>query len=343
MRKLADTELYNLYLSGKGQTDLNNAKNVQLYKNVGVITPEQISVELEQLKSRTKNSYFPLLSKGLALFNDFNGRIKLFNLGSNSRSPVPNFIPVLAGVSVNKMVDKSSNSRKETPTIFVNLYRVGSFSADESTYTGLNAATDLYSAIEGGVLINAIAIDGLGNNIFSDNTVLENLTRIYTNLFSHAIISAKTTYGGSDFQNDAALYLIARFFLTYVLDKPDSSLMHEIAYKSIKHNTGLKALEMYEDTEQIKYTSLSNFLKTFGEAFFNGEAINLLEFETKWTKDNGEGTMLAIEYVPFLLYFLFAGYHRATLGGSVRLYSRMPELEKFGMTKLYNQVTSIIR
>ena len=52
----------------------------------------------------------------------------------------------------------------------------------------------------------------------------------------------------------------------------------------------------------------------------------------------GEGLALAIEYVPYLLHFLFAPIHASRLGGSSRLDKRLPALQKEGLTKLYNAV-----
>jgi hypothetical protein len=57
----------------------------------------------------------------------------------------------------------------------------------------------------------------------------------------------------------------------------------------------------------------------------------------------GEGLIFAIEYAPYLLHYLFATLHGATLGGSTRLFNRLPDLQKDGLPKLYNAVIDEIR
>ena len=62
-------------------------------------------------------------------------------------------------------------------------------------------------------------------------------------LFALAMQKAKTTFGGSDFQNDAASFLIARFFLLYVLKKVDSDTVDDYAYLAVKNRSSLEALK----------------------------------------------------------------------------------------------------
>lgn len=346
MRQLGETELYKLQLSQGEINNIRAAVGMKLNQNVGDIAPEDIEEQLLQLKTRSKTSYYALLPEALSLYEQ-RGLIRLFNLGStnNGRSPIPAYMPFLAANARNRV--KEQNNLVNTPAaqdraIFVNMYRIGNWTSDELRYTNLSAATDLYSCLETGVIAYRLTVQGMANKVFEDKSVIEYLTKIYTSMFAQTVIKTKVTFGGQDFQNDAASFIIARFFLLYVLKKVDNETTNDFAYLAIKNRTSIDALISYEQTAMIDYSSLSNFLKTFGEAFFN-DPIKLIEFENNWLKMYGEGMVFAIEYVPYFLHFLFSAFHGAMLGGSIRLYNRIDELKKLGLPKLYNAVINALR
>lgn len=89
-------------------------------------------------------------------------------------------------------------------------------------------------------------------------------------------------------------------------------------------------------------SSLSAFLKTLGEAFFN-KGVDLSKFQISWVSMYGEGLLFAVEYAPYFLHFLFATWHGSSLGGSNKLYNKLPEMTKDGLIKLYNAVISELR
>lgn len=345
MRKLNETELYNLYLTPSQKSDIQSAIVNKLNQNTGIITPNHIETELTLLKTRSKSQHQALLNDALTLYNGLGGRIRLFNLGltSNGRSPIPAYMPFIAARGRDRSKEDSANSSANgtVPVIFVNLYRIGQWSADESTYNDLAAPTDLYTNLETGIIAYKMLVEGKEQDIFSDTVVLENLTRIYTSLFSNAVVKTMITYG-SDFQTDAARFLIAKFFLQYVLNKQQTDSIDDYALKAIKFRSSLVSLKNYEESNEIDYTSLSGFLKTLGRIFFN-EEILLSNFTKSWLTMYGEATCLSVEYVPYLMHFLFAAYHGAYLGGGVRLQNRLPDLQKDGLIKLYNAIINDLR
>jgi hypothetical protein len=342
MRKLNETELYSLHLTQGQMAEIHNAVNNKLNQNVGVIAPEHIQPELLQLETKAKKAP-GLLVDAISYFKNFNGRIRLFNLGSTvaGRSPIPPFIPFLPGNARNKQLEGETGGRGVSPAMYVNMYRIGRWSSDEKEYTGVSAATDLFATLESGVIAYKLLIENKTTKVFSNDTIVANLTNIYTSLFSNAVVKTANMYG-DDFNTDAARYLIAKFFLRYVLKKPDSSTIEDFAYNSIKNRTSLLGLQSFEENYPMDYSSLSKFLKTFGEAFFN-KAIDLARFQQSWLSMYGEGLLFAVEYAPYLIHFLFSTYHGANLGGSTKLYNRLPELQKDGLIKLYNAVISELR
>lgn len=336
MKKLTAGEIYNKTYSGN--TEIQNSITQQLSQGIGTIAPEHIEAALVNLRNRSKNSYYPLLTDALSLYEQ-RGLIRLYNLSSSNggRSKVPTTMPLMPGYAYNKYKEQ-----KEL-VMFVNMYRIGHWSADEKTYDGVNALTDLYSCLESGVIGYKLIIQYMAEKVFNDKNVIEYLTRIYTYMFSLAIQKTKTSYGSVDFQSDAASFLIARFFLLNILEKRDSEIVDDYAYLVVQNRSSLSALKSFEEMSMTDYSSLSGFLRTFGEAFFNGEAIDLMSFENKWLSLYGEGTALAIEYVPYLLHILFACQHNAVLGGTIRLTKQKDQLKKMGLPKLYIAVINALK
>jgi len=299
------------------------------------------------LKTRSKKSaYYAFLSDAIALF-ETRGLIRLFNLSltKGGRSRIPTTIPYLKYPARNryKEGDSSMNNNGRDNVLFVNMYRIGAWSSDESQYIGLGTITDLYTCLESGVIGYKLLVENRAEKLFDDKAVLEYLIKIYVYMFSLVMQKTKTTFGGSDFQNDAASFLIAKFFLLYVLQKANTPIIDDYAYMAVKNRSSLEALKSYEDISQIDYDTLSGFLKTFGEAFYNGEPVYLADFDNKWVLSFGDSTGLAIEYVPFLLHFLFAVMHGANLGGTLRLARSQDILNKLGLPRLYNAVVNALK
>lgn len=341
MRKLVDSEIYTQTFGRSN--DIINAVNQQLYNDIGIIAPEQIESALMDLKIRSKkSSYYAFLSDALGLY-ETRGLVRLFNLTSVSggRSRIPAAIPFIASVGRNRAKDSTGTIKDRV--IYMNMYRIGNWSSDEKYYNGLNALTDLYTCLESGVISYKLLIEGKADKMLNDKNVIEYLTRIYTYMFALCMQKTKTTFGGSDFQNDAAYFLIAKFFLLYVLDKAESDTVDDYAHLIIKNHSSLEALKSFESISQINYSSLSSFLKTFGEAFYNGEPVLLINFETSWLMLFGDSTPFAIEYLPYLIHFLFAVMHGATLGGTLRLSRQYDVLNKLGLPRLYNAIVNALK
>lgn len=342
MKKLVAGEVYkNTY---RGNTEIQNAINQQLSQDIGVIAPDHLETALITLRNKSKTSYYPLLSEALTLF-ETRGIIRLFNLSSANagRSRIPTTMPYFIGMGRNRFKEMDNIGNKKDVTVFVNMYRIGNWSADESTYNGVSPLTDLYTCLESGVIGYKLLVQQMADKVFSDKNVLEHLIKVYTHMFSLAMTKTKTTYSGSEFQTDAAFFVIARFLLLNILEKNDSDIVDDYAYLAVKNRSSLSSLKSFEEISMIDYNSLSGFLKTFGEAFYNGEAVDLASFENKWLSLYGDATGLAIEFIPYLLHFLFAAFHSATLGGTSRMLKQKDELNKIGLSKLYAAVINALR
>jgi len=348
MRQLGETQLFNLGLEQTERNEIQNAINMKLNQGTGIIAPKHIEPELLKAKLKAKKM-MGLLNDGISLYEDFNGRIKMFNLGltSSARTPIPGYMPFVLAKARNRQLEGDTNPLAvSSPTIYMNMYRIGNWSADEKLYENLNATTDLAAILESGAIMYSLLYGGKSDKLFSNSVILENLTRIYTSMFSNTVIRTETIYG-DDFNTDAARFFIAKFFLRYVLKKPQTETIDTYAYQSVRQRgTALASLKIFEQDSDIDYTSLTSFLETLGNTFFS-KPIDFLNFQIKWASMYGQGLSLAIEYVPYFLHYLIALGHGsgATLGGSTRLAksSIFSDIRNDGLIKLLNTVTAILR
>jgi hypothetical protein len=181
----------------------------------------------------------------------------------------------------------------------------------------------------------------MDDQVFTNKVVLENLTRLYVRLFMNAVTKVKSLVYDNIMQ-DTAKFIIAKFFLTYCLSKQPSETLNGYAYLSTSKKVSMSVIVGQEETLGIDYNTLSGFLSSFGREFFRDE-ISLIQFITAWVKLYGDGMLLAIEYVPYLLHFLFAPLHGTSLGGSCRLGMKLSELQDEGLNKLYTAMINLLR
>lgn len=335
MLQLTQAELYKSCES-TFHGGITNASN-KLSQNVGVINPQNLEIALMDLDryARTKSKSSPCLTTAITMYRQYGGRIQLFDLsgGANGRSEIPPFMPFIPGAA------HRPDSPKPIPAIFVNLYRMGKWSDDGSTYEDINVPTDLHTCLESGYIAYKFIIENQADNILSNSNVLENLTRIYTKLFYDALIKVPGNLPLEDFQKEAAKFIIAKFFLIYVVQKNENdATTNNIARLAANAISGVGALQGYEENLGINYEKLTNFLISFGQVFFNGHPTSRQDFERAWLNMYGEGMALAVEYIPYLIHFLFATVHSSRLGGSSRLDKRISDLTQQGLYKLYNAV-----
>lgn len=346
MLKLFKTEL--ISKNNKLNSKIQMICKEKLPQNIGVIQPVNIELPLLNLKkyAKTKSAASPVLLDAIGLYENMGGRIQLFNLSTatnsgNISTDVPPYMPFVPSYSQYAL---RSEIKKPIPAIFMNMYRMGYWSLDGKTYEDLPEVTDLQTCLESGYIAYKMIIENRADDILSSPIILEYLTRIYTKLFYDAIIKVPGNLPLLEFQQEAAKFIIAKFFLIYILEKDESDpSVNAYAQKAVNTTSSIQALSTYEENLGIKYEKLSIFLSTFGIAFFNGLPTSLSDFERAWITMYGEGLALAIEYVPYLLHFLFAPIHASRLGGSSKMHLRLPALQKEGLSKLYTAVLTAVR
>ena len=341
VRQIKDLELGKSMASNTLKT--MQIKLMEMAQGKFLITPKHIEDSLLQLEIMHKRGHDLLLGTGISLFKDYGGRIRLFDCPE-----IPGYFPFIATViSPNSNAPAVYNiGNKPTKVIYMNMHRLGQWSADYERFTNLMVASDLQSVFINGV-IAAYEQDGNVEKLFGTTAVMTNLARLYTTLFYRVLINVAENDPGQEFEKDLIRFCIAKFFLLYCLGKDNNNTIDAIAFastKNVKSETEQTSIRTYLENIFIDFSSLSGFLNTLGMEFYKTN-INLSSFVVKWAMLYGEGTNLSIEYAPFLLYYLVAAKKNARLGGMSSLGTArlIKELQSNGLDKLYTAVAQVVK
>lgn len=338
MRKLNQTELFSSIIKGSDQRAMQSAILGKINAGYNLVTPDHVGSELIKLKNNARRSGSSIIGSAIGEYERLGGRVRIVNLtDQQGRSVIPSVIPFMVSIL-------DIDSVKKNPVILMNAHRIGRFTNDNEDYTGLNANTDLFALLESGEIMFRLTALNKSDALKSNQRLLENLTKLYTSLFSQAVVrTSSTSLGGvGSFNNEMLTYLTAKFFLLYALELNSEDTASQLAFKLTTRTQTLDALKLFEENTGISYESLSSFLETLGSALFNSP-MDIHKFSLNWVSMYGEGTMLAIEYVPFFIHFMLATRVGAYLGGNSRLMAYRNQLEKMGLPRFYNELVSVLK
>lgn len=356
MRKLDATELFRALVSGDesfvDQTETsatNDTTRARINRgiselsrtdNQSIIRPEHVQSDISSLKMSLRGSgNVPFLREAIQTFESEKPLIRLFDyeLTSEGKTLINAYMPFV--ISRVKEVDGTF-----TTAIFMNMYRIGRWNVDKTEYQ--IQTKELRHALISGLIMYKMLVEGNASKVLQDKTSLISLSNLYTSLFYNAAASKiKRTFGGVSFDMDASRVIIATFFLKYVLHMTDERTIDEIAMRTLRSGavTSLAAIKEFESANGIDYDSLSAFLKTFGQAFFENE-IKSIEFDQSWISMYGTSTGLAVEYLPYFIHFIMAQVNNVTLGtgGGLKFYRIDDSLRKDGSTRLATALSNIL-
>lgn len=325
MKQLTKGELFSYYFNPSQKQYIFSSAKQKLEKGIDVIsTNEHISTQILQLKNMRKTAYYPMMSQVFAMSVQTDQVIPF----AFDNADIPPVIPYV--------IFKTQYNGKTMLRTYVNLFKIGKWNVEKTEFH--ITPLDLYSCLESGVMSHLMLVDGKKDKVINNSTVLETSSRIYSNFFFKIIEKAKKSIN-SEFQQDLVLYFIAKFFLINVLEKPDGSLVDDIAYQAIKNRTTMSSIKNIEAANTIDFTSLKGFLETIGE-FLDFGKLTYLDLAINWAKLYGETTIFAIEYFPYLLHFLFSGL-RGSHSISSQMARRRDEYDR-DASRLYSAVISIL-
>jgi hypothetical protein len=323
---------------------------MQLSRNIGVIAPNQIESEMLILKSSSRVKSNRLMLDAINLYEGNNGRIRPFDLNitrNSTGSPIDRSIPFFMGKapmsSSYNETKQSGNQSNYIPVMFVNMYGLGTWNDDATRYSVNSIQTDFASALEGACLAYNLNWNN-GEKIFDNPKITITLTRIYTYLFKNALYSVvqlppKST--DDELTSDELAYHVSKFFIKYCLQKNDDKYIDDVAYSAIRSKFPLSSILDMAKYRGINYDTLSGFLASIGKEMF-GDEITLIQFVSKWQKLYGGGMSYAIEYIPYLLFFLIALINNSTMGHTSSLINRRSALISEGLNILYREILATI-
>jgi len=103
-------------------------------------------------------------------------------------------------------------------------------------------------------------------------------------------------------KSDRISYLLAKFFLLYVLELPENEMTNDIAYSCTSGDTPKKLMLSTDlDFPKENYESLEKFFKELSEYFDVLKKLNLRTFTVEFINLYGEDSMFAIESYQRLL------------------------------------------
>lgn len=349
MLMLSQSEAYRQsYIAQLGR---NNPGFQKLGQGIGLIRPDNIALEIEKLKLKKKTSAQPLLMEALSLYTAPIPRIMLFDVGPDMPLAMPAVIysaPVAGGQAAQAQMigtKYETNGANNGLCVFLNMYTIGKWDEDGTHYMGLESLADLCACLETGVIMYHMVVAGDAETIIQSTDVMSNLVRVYSDLFFTSFIGAcRSSFSKDTYNVDVVYHIAAKFLMIHCLGMEDSDELDRKAWEySVRNDTSFDAIKMTEDgMKDINYQSLSSVIEQTSSSLFRTQA-SIVDFIGAWMKVCGDGSVMACEYVPFLLHYLFAAIHNARLGNANRLTTRINDLKKDGIDDLYAAVVRQIR
>lgn len=289
MRKLKNCESYAGSASWDGEQKKVRPDELNTIIKAGYISPAAVAEPLEKIKKT------PIYSEAEKYFKE--GKIVLLSpQGSNGEFLLGNTTPFF-------MADGK---------MYVNVTRSGHWGEEKQTYT-ISAASELSPILQGSYITYKFLESS--QRLLADPKIVEYSTRIYVDIIVNLIQSLGIIMNNASQDDNTTYirYLCAKFFLIYVLEKEPGNSIDELAFKVAKVSTmnrmTLEIVQMREDgdgfiSEPERYNSLSRFLETIMEITRSSITISRALVFSKFARLYGEPTFHAIDYFPYLLFFL---------------------------------------
>lgn len=148
----------------------------------------------------------------------------------------------------------------------------------------------------------------LNENMFLMNAgIYKNAAKIYAKLFNK-ILDKKFSLNLMPSESDKVNFMIGKFFLRYVLEKPDNEIVTNTAYNCCFNGISQAMINAFnEELDPNIFTSLPEFLKGLEDNFAFIKKFNIQALAFNFLSMYGDPSIYAIEYFPALLETAFNG------------------------------------
>lgn len=300
MKKLSDSALFREMLSGPKLNHNIKAIDVNRDKVPLVKLTEQINTINSKMNFSTKGKIFEYLN---------NGKIVLI---ANPEISLPKYLTTFGKIGHNKEV-----------TALVDISKYAVIRGDE---------VSIFPKTLYGLLQNAAVLLELNKNW---NKYVMNIEFIKNGAISYSKLVGKVldktfAINVEPVKSDIIHFYLAKFFLINMCGKQPSETIDTIASKACFNGTKMDMmLEEEKAFDENVYESIFNLFNNLKK--INGlENLKIRSFVENWVRMYGEGTILALDYLPTFVGMIFsvsigAGLHRDYIIDSVsgRYNSRM--------------------
>lgn len=299
MKKLSDSSLFKEMLAGPRLAHNLQALDLNRDKIELSALAEQINTINKKMNFATKGKIFEYLNSGNIM------------MVANPEVSLPKYLNTFGRITGNGL----------TAVI------------DISKYAVIRAnGIDIFPRTLYGLLQNGVVLLELSNNW---NKYTMNIEFIKNAAISYAKLVGKVldktfAINVEPVKSDMIHFYLAKFFLINLCEKGNNDTTNNIAHKACFNGTKMEMIleeeKMFDETAFNSIFELFNNLKKI-----NGlENLKIRSFVENWVRMYGEGTILALDYLPAFVSMIFsvsigAGLHRDHIIDSVcsRTNSRM--------------------
>lgn len=148
----------------------------------------------------------------------------------------------------------------------------------------------------------------LNENKFLMNSRLYTLSaKIYTKLFNK-ILDKKFALNLTPRNSDQINFLIAKFFMLNVLEKPNNDLIENVAYQCIFNDTSRASLSSTaSDFSEGDFMDLKIFIESLKKNFDYLSDLNIRSIMFDYMTMYGDSSIFSLEYYPTMLECAFNG------------------------------------
>ena len=311
MRTLSDTVLFKMLNKSNDLTgqimNINNPLNI--------LPLDKIDMNIDIINRRFN---YALKNKALQDLND-GYVIPVFNINNIE---LPNFIPAV-GIIENGVAKSYINL-----TPMGRMDKKGNFDIDNRK---------LFAYLQTGTLLRELSVKHWGK-VSMNSIVAKAGSMIYAKLFNK-VLDKIYAINLNTLRSDSVNYVTAKFFLLYVLERPNTDMVSNIAYQACFNGT---TRETIYDVDKVfssdAYQSFDKFIQNL--ATLDGLAgLKMRTFTENWMKMYNYSTVLGLEYFPYFLHMIFSAMVNAHINSE---YIIEPLVGRETST-LYSEIARIIR
>jgi len=196
----------------------------------------------------------------------------------------------------------------------------------------------LYALLEGAYIYKSIYEKP--NYVLSNMMILNLSTQIYVKMMNK-VLDKMFGINLIVLKSDQINYLLAKFFLSYVMEKADGDVVNSIAYACCFNDSPKINVEsIMQDFDETVFSSLPEFFRELSEKFDLLHNLTIRKFLDNYMIMYGEYSVFSIECYYSFLQTIFAGGVIGARFGKDYMIEKVVGRESL---KLHNEISRLLR